>query len=212
MAELDGATDIYSPNFNPREALLCAQLRVPYPDVQPLNNLAECRRLLPRDARDALPEAKLRALQRTCVRDAHAPPVAHEEAARAAAPAVRSRGRPDPLGHGPLQLAKRLLGSRVCVVTRHRNCVRGTCTGLLMAVDRHLNLLLFEAEDVFVPAHDAAARTGETGELLDASAGIARAVRGMHGTHSSHGQLLVRRRFGQVLFRGESVVLVFAAP
>lgn len=49
--------DIYSPHFDPVAALHSRVLSVPYPNVAPLNNLAECRRFLPPDAPDALPRA-----------------------------------------------------------------------------------------------------------------------------------------------------------
>lgn len=230
-AQPDANLDIFSPEFDPREALLCAQLSVPYPAVQVLNNLAECRRLLPPDAPDALPAAVLRALHRAA--DAQPVRAQHEaraEAAPAGAPpgadaapqAPRARaGReaPDRFSQGPLRLVQSLLGRRVCVVTRHRNCVRGRCTGTLIAADRHLNLLLLDAEDVYLPAHEAAARVRHAGELLDASAEIARAVllpaastAGARQPAPAPLPTLTRRHLGQVLLRGESVALVHAAP
>lgn len=220
--------DIYSPEFDPREALLCVQLSVPYPRVQPLNNLAECRRLLPPDAPDALPEAALLALHRAAEgRSSRGPLTARTEAAPAgeqpnAASVPRSRrsraGREvaSRFTQGPLQLVRSLVGKRVCVVTRHRNCVRSRCTGTLIAADRHLNLLLLDAEDVYVPANEAAERVGQTGEFLDASAAIAQAVLApAAGEMIPHSETLIqpmRRRFGQVLLRGEGIVLVYAAP
>lgn len=46
-AAKDPRIDLFSPHFDADFALDSPLLSVPYPDVQPLNNLSECRRLLP---------------------------------------------------------------------------------------------------------------------------------------------------------------------
>jgi small nuclear ribonucleoprotein (snRNP)-like protein len=210
------ALDIYSPAFDPREALVCAQLSVPYPEVAALNNLAECRRLLPPDAPDAMPEDVL--AKALMAQGARAAPGAQAEAAPAQPPRARGRaGREaqDRFAQGPLALLKSLIRRRVCVVTRHRNCARGTCTGMLVAADRHLNLLLVDAEDVFVPADQAALHLSQQGEGEDGKARVALAARPgsqiQQQLHPSPPQP-TRRRFGQVLLRGEGIVLIYAAP
>ena len=43
----DAALDLLSPKFDPCLALAADHVPVPCPDVRPLNNINECRRLLP---------------------------------------------------------------------------------------------------------------------------------------------------------------------
>ena len=52
---------------------------------------------------------------------------------------------------GPLLLLQHLqsLAATVCVVTRHSRGVRGRVTGRLVAFDRHLNLILRDAVEVY---------------------------------------------------------------
>lgn len=122
----------------------------------------------------------------------------------------------DRFSQGPLKVVKQLIRKRVCVVTRHRNCVRGTCTGVLIAADRHLNLLLLDAEEVFVPAHEAARVLAASDEQTASSALLAHAVRSRLPAalplNAACAPQPVRRRYGQLLLRGEGVVLVYAAP
>ncbi|KAJ1632371.1 hypothetical protein T492DRAFT_868369 [Pavlovales sp. CCMP2436] len=204
--------DIYSPDFDPREALLCAQLSVPYPDVAALNNLAECRRLLPPDAPDAMPSD-----MRAQVLAQGARAGAQAEAAPAQPPQAggkAGREAQDRFAQGPLALVKSLLRRRVCVVTRHRNCARGTLTGMLVAADHHLNLLLVDAEDVYVPADQAALYLSQQGGWEDGKVRVVLAARPGSMIQHLHTSPLkpTRRRFGQVLLRGEGIVLIYAAP
>jgi small nuclear ribonucleoprotein (snRNP)-like protein len=222
--EYDARLDIYSAEFSPREALLSARLSVPYPNVTPLNNLTECRRYLPPDAADALPMSALTA--RAPILPVHAAAPAAEPSGDDTRPASRGervraqskqrRTAQDKFERGPLKLIKELIRRRVCVVTRHRNCVRGTCTGVLMAADRHLNLLLVDAEDVYVTAREAERCLSECDEQVAASALIARAVRSSGAAASTptaqpRAPQRVRRSYGQLFLRGEGVVLVYAA-
>jgi hypothetical protein len=51
VAELD----FCSPNFDPSRALAAERLQPPVPSARPLDNLHQCRRLLPPDHPDHLP-------------------------------------------------------------------------------------------------------------------------------------------------------------
>ena len=50
--------DLLSPEFDPEAALSAPSLSVPFPNVKPLNNLSECRRLLPPTAPMAAKETR----------------------------------------------------------------------------------------------------------------------------------------------------------
>jgi small nuclear ribonucleoprotein (snRNP)-like protein len=225
MAAPEQSLDIYSPHFDPVAALHSRLLSVPYPNVVPLNNLAECRRFLPPDAPNALPRAAAVLAAGSAPEQVVPSGALRGEKARASA--TTERKAPAKLGpitegvdrfsQGPLKVVKQLIRKRVCVVTRHRNCVRGTCTGILIAADRHLNLLLLDAEETFMPAHEAARLLSASDDQTASNALLARAVRSRPPTTlppTAQTQELqpVRQRYGQLLLRGEGIVLIYAAP
>ena len=100
--------DLLSPEFDPEAALSAPSLSVPFPNVKPLNNLSECRRLLPstapmayavKDPRELQPGSKhvarARFIETKCAAaptaaGAHSTPVA-EQAAASLADATQSR-------------------------------------------------------------------------------------------------------------------------
>lgn len=135
--------DIYSGAFDPREALAAEELPLPLPyvDVAPLNNLAECRRLLDPDHPEAiLPPPPGRPLTRPPSQGAGRRPATSQPLAPGPGPGAGGLT-------GPLALLHNLLRRRVSVVTRLESSVRGTTTGLLLAADKHFNMLLVDAVD-----------------------------------------------------------------
>eukprot|EP00903_Cladosiphon_okamuranus_P011581 g10894.t1 len=88
-------------------------------------------------------------------------------ASGAAGPAVPDEERFNPVqriireyaGKGPYSLLYRLHEDkrRASVMIRRVNSIRGTCTGLIRAFDRHMNLLLVDVQEdytAFIPARD----------------------------------------------------------
>lgn len=83
---------------------------------------------------------------------------------------------------------------RVRVVVRYANGIRGTLTGSLLAFDKHFNLILRDAQELYSwPLHD----TTESGVFAE----LQRRRQGVHK----------RRKMKQILVRGDSVVLVYKA-
>lgn len=124
--------------------------------------------------------------------------------------------RPEQLD-GPLGLLARSLRekTKVLVVTRHKNGVRGVCTGLLAAFDRHFNLVLRDVDERYAiltkSAQHAVSRGGGDGAGAAADAGARGECSGDGGSTKWKRKLSYHRRhLPQILLRGESIVLVSA--
>lgn len=123
---------------------------------------------------------------------------------------------------------------RVRVVVRYVNGIRGTVTGYLVAFDKHMNLILRDADEVYSPRLVAAATTTETGEndgehrLSNVEVELQRRQSGLTGRVVEHqntttttatnvqqyhrpGWCVRQRHMAQILVRGDNVVLVYKA-
>jgi len=149
------ALDFRSAQFDAAAALRHAHVQPPRPSARLLDNLAKCRSLLsPSSPHYSAPRAPK-------------PKPAAEAAARlpqkAAAAPERRRGLIGMLAHyaaekggretgpGPLAMLGACLkrGARVRVRIRRINGVRGHCDGKIKAFDRHFNMILLDADEMF---------------------------------------------------------------
>ena len=122
---------------------------------------------------------------------------------------------------GPLSLLYSILAtrSRVRVMVRYVDCVRGVLTGQLVAFDKHFNMILMDADEVYT------GRVTRHGESVEAAgglhgndggtvagpwkAGLEARRRGLGG--SGGGLRAKQRYFHQVIIRGDNVVMVWRA-
>ena len=197
------ALDLLSPKFDPCIALAAEHVPVPCPDVRPLNNINECRRLLPESSAAAINPGDLGHL-RPGSKHALAPKTANEKGATAAGTAPEAKK-----ARGPAKLAdvwrrnchdgvsvmlRKLRQRRVRVIVSREDGVRGMMEGRLELYDAHLNLVLRDVREEFVELS-----LGGAGATCASSGGGAPCV-------------WRSRRLAHVLLRGDSVVSVSALP
>jgi len=197
------ALDLLSPKFDPCIALAAEHVPVPCPDVRPLNNINECRRLLPESSAAAINPGDLGHL-RPGSKHALAPKTANEKGATAAGTAPEAKK-----ARGPAKLAdvwrrnchdgvsvmlRKLRQRRVRVIVSREDGVRGMMEGRLELYDAHLNLVLRDVREEFVELS-----LGGAGATCASSGGGAPCV-------------WRSRRLAHVLLRGDSVVSVSTLP
>mmetsp|Transcript_12342 Transcript_12342/g.31360 ORF Transcript_12342/g.31360 Transcript_12342/m.31360 type:complete len:189 (+) Transcript_12342:32-598(+) len=100
--------------------------------------------------------------------------------------------------NGPLGLLDKCMLSKakVLVVTRHKKGIRGVCTGIVVAFDRHMNLILRDVDEQYTV--------------------LSKAPEESTGRDEGDGKLLrwkkkleyFERHLQQVLLRGENIILV----
>ena len=196
-----------SKNFDPELALAADTVQVPFPDVVPLNNIAACRRLLPASSiahvsseDDVMQRAghhhnAVSSLSREAVSGGDA-----AEPASAPSPAQQER-RPrlsalfqQSVVETPLWKLRR---RHVRVIVHRRGVLRGIITGRLELHDRHLNIVLRDAHERFIPVDGAVSSSAPS----QASASSTEALSTWCWRHRSIALLLIR---------GETVVSVCA--
>ncbi|KAG9403837.1 hypothetical protein AC1031_005330 [Aphanomyces cochlioides] len=187
--------DFRSAAFNAQFALKEKRLA----HVQPLDNLYKCRTLLPSHDPNHI---QTRAPQEKKVKKPaedrvvpKKPPVLHAIAgASCIMHNVLIIGL-DLYETGPLSLLRACLlaKAKVVVVVRRIASIRGTCTGYLMGFDKHMNLVLLDVTERYVPLHCVNDERGS-------DTGIAK--------WRSH-PLTVTRYAKQLLIRGDNIVLVY---
>lgn len=163
-ASVPAALNLLSPDFDPELALTAGQVSVPFPDVEPLNSIYECRRLLPQSAAAAIrPEDErdlrqgsrhLRAADRT---DGGRSDGADTSDVNASADSAASRNDTpyqQQLNEGPLGLLRRLRHTLVRVVVHRGCCLRGWVEGTLQVSDCGDNVVLRDAIETYVPLRD----------------------------------------------------------
>eukprot|EP00966_Prymnesium_polylepis_P195589 4533777-Prymnesium_polylepis.1 len=167
MSNIKRSLNLLLPDFDPEEALSVESISLPFPNVPPLDNISQCRRLLPEGAADAIQterhlkpgskHANAPKLPATSSADA----VGVETAASSSSSQPEQKTDKGSLAHqwahsfddGPLNLLKRLANTRinrgrqVRVVVRRQFGVRSICQGELQLFDRHLNLVLLHATE-----------------------------------------------------------------
>lgn len=132
----------------------------------------------------------------------------------------------EPYEKGPLSVLYTCLmqRQRVRVVIRYVNGIRGTVTGYLVAFDKHLNMILRDADEVYSPrrvdtAHADTAAAADAKETTTADAipvsnleaEVQRRVSGLRGPAANQQWTVRQRHLAQILIRGDNVVLVYKA-
>jgi small nuclear ribonucleoprotein (snRNP)-like protein len=156
------ALDFASESFDPRAALLEAtveQVRRANRGELPAgarDRVERCACLLPpADPLFRPPPARPASSSAAAARRSGGSGPARRPATRRASDAAASyfRALAAPLEAGPFSVLHRAVArrQRVRVVVRYVDGIRGTLTGFLVAFDRHFNLLLRDAEEVYSP-------------------------------------------------------------
>jgi small nuclear ribonucleoprotein (snRNP)-like protein len=113
---------------------------------------------------------------------------------------------------GPFTLLRRcfLARARVCVVVRRVNSVRGTLHGYLKAFDKHMNMVLLDVQQQWIPPHQYAAQDRAKRHARDTGSrvpdeevpllSVADARRNRSFTTTSYAK--------QLFVRGDNVVMV----
>ncbi|KAG2500573.1 hypothetical protein HYH03_001343 [Edaphochlamys debaryana] len=140
--------DFLSPSFDALKALHAPELQPPLPAAPPLDNIAKCRRLLPADHVDAIPQETQRASEASRKKHLSFKEAALRQRERILGSATHSlegvHAAALAASPGPMDSLRRWHEAqcRVTVTTRHAGGVRGAATGLLRAYDRFMNLVL----------------------------------------------------------------------
>ena len=113
---------------------------------------------------------------------------------------------------GPFRVLRRcfLERTKVLVVLRRVNSVRGTCYGFLKAFDKHLNLVMLDVTQEFVPhfTHEKVLRQVQKGTRTTSDA-VFSAANGRRNRRVFAGAGGTRRVYVKQLFiRGDNVVSV----
>ncbi|KAL3925394.1 MAG: hypothetical protein SGPRY_003657, partial [Prymnesium sp.] len=220
-----------SSDFDPEAALSADRVTLPFPAVTPLDNLSQCRRLLPESAAAAVQDERhLRAGSK----HSQAPKLQGEgktaegdEGAATSAAMGASEAEPKlslnaqwatRLTEGPLRLLRRLQHARVRVIVRRQYGLRSACEGQLVTFDRHFNLVLRGVREraVVQPAVSSLERAcwpraqwqDRCYELLTPHVSRGTAIQ----IQLSPPLKSMYRSLGQLLVRGDCVVCVSVAP
>ena len=198
-AARNNALNLLSPAFDPILALTAPSVPVPFPDVTPLNNVAECRRLLPPSAASAVAEGDLREAFDASRSSAPAP--------AASMPRRLSAIMHDELSQGVLAVLWALRKQHVRVLVHRGDGLRGIVEGRLQVYDKHLNLVLRNATEHFLHCTVAAS----TGVASSSSSGGGSGANGAPGSSAATASWR-RRSVAQLLIRGDGVVSVCKRP
>ncbi|OQR83990.1 hypothetical protein THRCLA_10888, partial [Thraustotheca clavata] len=178
----NGPLNFRSENFNANEALR-HQLTGLIPS-QPLDNLNKCRSLLPEsdpNYNKSIGQTKPKPV---------AAPVANATTPVPVRPLLLEV-LADRYESGPLSVLHACLKAKakVCVVIRRVNSIRGTCFGFLKGFDKHMNMILLDVTERFLP---------QESDTSNAS---------IHDWFRTPG--VKKRYLRQLLIRGDNVVMVY---
>ncbi|KAG7389545.1 hypothetical protein PHYPSEUDO_010190 [Phytophthora pseudosyringae] len=208
----DSPLDFRSAHFDALKALQAPkrQLKLPVATAYPLDNIQKCRHLLPTSDGNR---------QTLVARPKKASPSAAAEAnavkkpATPAAPSLFDQ-LADTYLDGPFCVLRRcfLERMRVSVVIRRINSVRGTCSGFLKAFDKHMNLVLLDVTQEFVPlnTHERLLREVREGKRVASDAVFSAADRRRNRRVLASAGGTQREYVKQLFIRGDNVVSVSA--
>ncbi|GAB1607671.1 U7 snRNA-associated Sm-like protein LSm11 [Argonauta hians] len=162
--ENEGELDFTSPNFNPELALRLGNVKVPYPNIKTLNNLAEYRSLVTGTAavKKAGTSASGESSQLEKVKPSKTAPTPEKEE-RKEEQTTEATSKPSRHNRnvftrmethhndGPLSLLRRCVYDklRVKVWTRSAGYIRGFCRGFIVAYDKHLNMAMIDVDEIY---------------------------------------------------------------
>uniref|UniRef100_A0AAV1TPP4 Sm domain-containing protein n=1 Tax=Peronospora matthiolae TaxID=2874970 RepID=A0AAV1TPP4_9STRA len=207
--------DVRSGQFDAGRALAARkeQLELPVTTVFPLDNIQKCRYLLPESDsnRQTLHVKRKKSRPLTAANVREVAPVK-----KTGGPAVPSlfEQLADTYMDGPFRVLRRCFFERrkVFVVLRRVNSVRGTCCGFLKAFDKHMNLVLLDVTQEFLPhcTHEKVLRQVQKGTRT-ASDAVFSAASGRRNRRVFAGAGGTQREYVKQLFiRGDNVVSVSA--
>ncbi|EEY61188.1 uncharacterized protein PITG_01440 [Phytophthora infestans T30-4] len=210
----DSPLDFRSAQFDALKALQTPkqQLKLPVVAAYPLDNTQKCRHLLPES--DVNRQTLVARLKKANPSAAEAKAVAVKKVPAPATPSLFEQLAETYLD-GPFRVLRHcfLERMRVFVVIRRVNSVRGTCSGFLKAFDKHMNLVLLDVTQDFIPlsTHERLLRQVREDKrpVSDAVFSAADQRRNRRVFASAGG---TRREYVKQLFiRGDNVVSVSAA-
>jgi small nuclear ribonucleoprotein (snRNP)-like protein len=180
----DPGLDFRSADFDPLRALYAKGLQPPMRNVRPLDNISKARILLPAKSEDACHSVTLGKVARKPGSESKSQlEKDKQDGAKTVIDYIAEK-----VGIGPytvlLDCFKRK--SRICVTIRRVNSIRGTCVGLLVAFDKHMNIVLLDVVERYTIEQRQVGRSGnmETVELPR------------------------QRHLKQIFIRGDNVVMV----
>ncbi|OWZ16225.1 hypothetical protein PHMEG_00010011 [Phytophthora megakarya] len=217
----DSPLDFRSAQFDALKALQVpkTQLKLPVATAYPLDNIQKCRHLVravrmqPDEYSDANRKTLVVRPKETAIPSAEAKAATVK---KTTSPVMRSlfEELADSYLDGPFRILRRcfLERMRVLVVVRRVNSVRGTCSGFLKAFDKHLNLVLLDVTQEFVPlnTHEKLLREVREGKRTasDAVFSVTDRRRNRRVLASAGGTQ--REYIKQIFVRGDNVVSVSA--
>ncbi|CAI5731150.1 unnamed protein product [Hyaloperonospora brassicae] len=207
--------DVRSAQFDARKALEARteHVQLPVTTVYPLDNIQKCRHLLPESDPNRKALVRLQKSRPSAVAKEKEAACIKRMGESAAAPSLFEQ-LADTYLDGPFRVLRRcfLERTKVFVVLRRVNSVRGTCHGFLKAFDKHLNLVMLDVTQEFVPhfTHEKVLRQVQEGTRTTSDA-VFSAANGRRNRRVFAGAGGTRRVYVKQLFiRGDNVVSVSA--
>eukprot|EP00980_Cylindrotheca_fusiformis_P010104 scaffold2243_cov122-Cylindrotheca_fusiformis.AAC.20 len=115
----------------------------------------------------------------------------------------------DSFQSGPCSVLYKFHRKKVCVVTRYVNAIRGQFTGVLVAFDKHMNLILRDVEETYSPRPIERHTQTNIEHEIDRRRRIGNLFAGGNGSKEYFS--VNRRRMKQIMLRGDNVVSVYMA-
>ncbi|EGZ16918.1 hypothetical protein PHYSODRAFT_377272, partial [Phytophthora sojae] len=206
--------DFRSAQFDALKALQAPKklLNLPVATAYPLDNIQKCRHLLPES--DASRQTLVTRPKKASPSVAEAKAAVTKKTSAVTATPSLFEQLADTYLEGPFRVLRRcfLERMRVFVVVRRVNSVRGTCSGFLKAFDKHMNLVLLDVTQEFVPhnTHERLLREVREGNRAAGDAVFSAADRRWNRRVLASAGGTQREYIKQLFIRGDNVVSVSA--